>query len=79
MPSALAAAVAIWLALAGNLATSAVHVTGWWRPVIWIVVVILAVLTVAIAVREARARQLPGTPTQTGGSVIDRDHDWGYQ
>ena len=61
-----AAAAAIGLALAGNLATSAVHVTGWWRPVIWIVVVILAVLTVAIAVRDARARPLPGTPAQIG-------------
>src|SRR5438445_849961 len=66
MPPALAAAVAIGLALAGNLATSAVHVTGWWRPVIWIVVVILAVLTVAMAVRQARARPLPGTPAQIG-------------
>ena len=66
MAPALATTVAIGLALAGNLATSAVHVTGWWRPVIWIVVVILAILTVAIAVRQARARPLSGTPAQIG-------------
>ena len=63
---ALAAVVTIALGLAGSLATSTVQISGWRRPAIWAVVVVLAIVTVAAAVHGTRTRPLPGKPAQLG-------------